>query len=139
MCMCVCARVCVLKPKHAHKHTRTHPQPPVFWGQRSFPSGLGANEEVIVSFKTSGDHMDRVSSLDMETLSTGSNETKTLGFFFFSFYPQRPLLLQRCCKSRPGGGAPGRSETGEQGGFFWCFDIWASLNTFVSLTFHHFW
>lgn len=78
--------VCVVKPKHARKHTSTHPQPLAFWGQRSFPSGLGANEEVIVSFKTSDDHMHGVSSLGMETLSTGCNETKAP--------PPTPRLLQ---------------------------------------------
>ncbi|XP_044024919.1 uncharacterized protein si:ch211-140l13.3 [Siniperca chuatsi] len=48
------------------------------------------NQEVIVSFKTMNDHMERVSSFNMETLSTGCDETIT------------HFDLCQCSKSRPG-------------------------------------
>lgn len=48
------------------------------------------NQEVIVSFKTVNDHIERVSSFDMETLSTGCDETKT------------HFHLCKCSESRPG-------------------------------------
>lgn len=48
------------------------------------------NQEVIVSFKTTNDHMGRVSSFNMETQSTGCDETKT------HFHPCQ------CSESRPG-------------------------------------
>lgn len=48
------------------------------------------NQEVIVSFKTVNDHMERVSSFDMETQSTGCDETKT------------HFHLCQCGKPRPG-------------------------------------
>lgn len=50
----------------------------------------GRNQEVIVSFKTGNDHMERVSSSDMETLSTGCDETTT------------HFHLCQCSESRPG-------------------------------------
>ncbi|KAI3364460.1 hypothetical protein L3Q82_011253 [Scortum barcoo] len=48
------------------------------------------NQEVIVSFKTVNDHIERVSSFDMETLSTGCDERKT------------HFHLCQCSESRPG-------------------------------------
>lgn len=48
------------------------------------------NQEVIVSFKTVNDHIERVSSFDMETLSRGCDETKT------------HFHLCQCSESRPG-------------------------------------
>lgn len=104
-------------------------------GQQSFLSGPGENEEVIVSFKTLSDHMDGVSSLDMETLATGCDETKTL------FHPQR------CSKSRLGKGyrpegLPG-SKTSNNNSLSLCSKpIRASLNTYISHAFHrkkHWW
>ncbi|XP_027140448.1 uncharacterized protein si:ch211-140l13.3 isoform X4 [Larimichthys crocea] len=51
------------------------------------------NQEVIVSIKTVNDHMKRLSSFNMETRSTGSDETKT------------HFHLCQCRKSRPGSSA----------------------------------
>lgn len=48
------------------------------------------HQEVIVSFKTANDHIERVSSSNMETQSKGSDETKT------------HLHLSQSSKSRPG-------------------------------------
>lgn len=55
-----------------------------------FSPGARRNEEVIVSFKFVSDHMDRISSLNMETLATGCDETNTL------------FHLCQCSKSRLG-------------------------------------
>ncbi|XP_049914277.1 uncharacterized protein si:ch211-140l13.3 [Epinephelus moara] len=62
---------------------------PCFRDNRVSPR-TGRNQEVIVSFKTVSDHMERVSSFNMETLSTGCDETKT------------HFHLCQCNKSRPG-------------------------------------
>ncbi|XP_051265945.1 uncharacterized protein si:ch211-140l13.3 isoform X2 [Dicentrarchus labrax] len=48
------------------------------------------NQEVIVSFKAVNDHIERVSSFNKETLSTGCDETKTR------------LPLCQCNESKPG-------------------------------------
>ncbi|XP_059212532.1 uncharacterized protein si:ch211-140l13.3 [Centropristis striata] len=49
---------------------------PALRDNRASPRAWG-NQEVIVSFKSVNGHMERVSSSDMETLSTGCDETKT--------------------------------------------------------------
>lgn len=49
----------------------------------------------------------------------------------FSHPPLLPFFFSAAASQDPGGGAPGGSGTGEQGGFSWCSDVRASLNTFV--------
>lgn len=62
---------------------------PLLRDNRVSPRAWG-NQEVIVSFETINDHMERLSSLNMETLSTSCDETKTR------------LLLCQCNKSTLG-------------------------------------
>lgn len=62
---------------------------PLLRDNRFSPRAWG-NQEVIVSFETMNDHMERLSSLNMETLSTSCDETKTC------------LLHCQCDKSTPG-------------------------------------
>nr|XP_033504879.1 uncharacterized protein si:ch211-140l13.3 isoform X1 [Epinephelus lanceolatus]XP_033504880.1 uncharacterized protein si:ch211-140l13.3 isoform X1 [Epinephelus lanceolatus] len=74
---------------------------PCFRDNRVSPR-TGRNQEVIVSFKTVSDHMERVSSFNMETLSTGCDETKT------------HFHLCQCNKSRPGSSAGSNLVKGQK-------------------------
>ncbi|XP_036941748.1 uncharacterized protein LOC119012232 [Acanthopagrus latus] len=62
---------------------------PLLRDNRVSPRAWG-NQEVIVSFETMNDHMERLSSLNVETLSTSCDETQTR------------LLLCQCINSKPG-------------------------------------
>ncbi|KAG8011503.1 hypothetical protein GBF38_006331 [Nibea albiflora] len=82
----------VWTPKHESSSVHHFNISPPLRDNRASPWAR-PNQEVIVSIKTVNDHMERVSSFNMETRSTGSNETKT------------HFHLCQCRKSGPGSSA----------------------------------
>ncbi|CAB1458079.1 unnamed protein product [Pleuronectes platessa] len=85
--------------EESHLAQRHHTSPPV--RASSVPPRAWRHQEVIVSFETVNDHIERVPSSDVVTQSTGRHETKT------------HFHLCQCGEWRPGGNAASHRVKGQ--------------------------